>query len=424
MLKQNYEMNRLEFDRRKVINIWYLNIGCEIIWGNIHEKGRWNNNHINASEQLCALLSNPNDLLILQNDIPNIVEENFHELGLPLCKRYILQNNISYYISENILNDHYLIETLKDMNMQGYLMQLIPFGVTCYDILISNITKIRIWGADISLSTKFNNKINVLNLCGQLDIPCPLHEVFDKFERNKILEFYSRCTSHNAVMKTEYGASGKALYKVNSEKDIDLFKKYLDKLGLKENFYCEEWLTDATSFNHQIIIDNGLIKRLPISFQIVDNGIYRGSRFTDTSKELNYLCESIEKKVYQHINNKNGVISMDGIFDRENIYPIIDLNLRFSLSTYLFGINRRKNRKKNRVFSVIYITCKLDILQVKERLNNFKYNQKEDKGAGVIMFSKNAYGEFKRIYFYFIEEDESKLAELEKNFLCTLQLKK
>lgn len=421
MLETKY--NDCNFTSNEYINIWYMNIECEEIWGNVISfiKNPYKKT-INDTEQLCVLLTEKSDLLILRRKIPDFIENNLRNLGIICCETYVLKNDDTIFISELILKDNKLINKLIDMKRRFKHIRLMPFGITVYDEEISRLTGISLFGNDSAITAMLNNKVNAIKVIHKLNIEYFQYKIFDSNEEIIEIKKFFELIGGNGVIKESYGASGKALYRVQTTKDIEIYLRRRSIKKVTSPFIMEKWMERSVSYNHQFIVDENMeMLTLPTKKQIIENGIYRGSQFIPIEND-NLIEKFIDAqyKIFKFIkeNSENMcIVSMDAISSNEGIYPIIDLNVRFSLSTYLYGLKRRSTAIRNHVFSVLYfnVDASISIANIDYLIQEYRYDSDSDIGMEIIMFSVSECKNItSRIYFVLVERNIRKLKELEK----------
>ncbi|WP_051217484.1 ATP-grasp domain-containing protein [Paenibacillus assamensis] len=143
-----------------------------------------------------------------------------------------------------------------------------------------------------------------------------------------------------AVLKSPYGSSGKGLSVIDSELAFHKLLAFIRRRAAAFELLLEAWHPIRRSLNAQISIQPNEVHVLAITEQrIQERGIYVG---TDYAPQISAaLRETYENEMLRlgHLLQQQGytgVIGVDSIVDElGDLYPIIEINGRFTQVTYL-----------------------------------------------------------------------------------------
>ena len=179
----------------------------------------------------------------------------------------------------------------------------------------------------------------------------------------------------------------------------------------------EKWYSDCISINYQIYIGkDGEIKQLYPTIQLVNSGVYVG---TDAQTE-DYLSEedmdeiySFGKKLARTVYGKGyyGNLSIDAIKIKEKLIHLVEINARFSLSSYYFTMIERYFDKK---LVIQYYNVNTSRFFIHEFYDKFcKITDKS--GVIILSYGENQPEESGRIFVLFFAEtvEDLKLMRLE-----------
>ena len=389
-----------------VIFIWWMNIACESMWNlaGAQVLPSLNNKRsagvINRTEQLCLLLADEKDIVIQREMPSDIICENLTNIGIKIPNILIPEiSNITKQesISEIILNDNKLIEKIRSLNKQiNQKVILIPYAVTSLEEEISLRTGCELFGASSEITSWVNSKINSRLLAEELDLPVTYgyicHTIDDT--ESAIRKLKSIPTTKKIVIKEAYGASGKGFYIIDSEKSLQYILNVLERENNKDkrvSLIIEKWYDTRFDINYQLFIDReGSIHYIQPKKQYVKNGIYSGSEFfgENESKEIFEYFKKCAFRIGKKLWEKgySGIASIDAIVtEDEGIFPIIEINGRFTLSTYISFIHEKVGKEafvKSRYFS---INPSVTIKEIWLKIN--KYCFISGKKYGVIIYS-------------------------------------
>lgn len=338
--------NIVPTDKIKVKRIWWLNIGCEKYWDTNKKikKGIVNDFEYKITtsmETLLFLVAKTGDIVIL-NQISNNIIKKILKLTKQKIKILILNSDEKIFFSQKILNDKIILDYLSNIkNKEDYL--LMPFGVTKFDVEIEKITGIKLYMTNnLKIISMMNNKIFSRNLSKKLLFSFPKGYILNNKKNIDYIseKFKDRKNFIPCVLKETHGSSGKGLYIIDTNKK---FKQYLNFIKRKEErvYILEEWYKTKLDFNYQIYINEaGQLYRSAIKTQILKNGVYIGGYDLSQEREQSEFGNKMNDYILEIGNflfkfGYWGLISIDAILDIDgNIMPLIEINARFSLSSY------------------------------------------------------------------------------------------
>ncbi len=341
----------------KVKCIWWMNIGAERIWEK-SSKGIVPRVELNGTsgiiggiEQLCFLFADSNDTVIMRNNSSSIVEACMDALGLEKPEILLLAPSIidiNRSVSELICERNQLISLIQEYKKEFDEVLLVPYAVTQTEEMISQITGCKLIGPPKEISQWINSKVNTRKLAQQAGLPIPEGLVCRDVESIVFsLHELKKKYGTSVVVKDAYGASGKGLYIIDNQKSFDFFLEFLDrkKMHLKSSeleVIVERWYKNSININYQIFVrDDGHIIYIPPKIQIMNQGVYIGSEYPARHylniRQMELLEDAAAvtgKKLWKE--GYRGIAGIDAIISGSgDIYPLIEINGRFTLSTYI-----------------------------------------------------------------------------------------
>lgn len=145
------------------------------------------------------------------------------------------------------------------------------------------------------------------------------------------------------VLKIPYGASGKGLKIIASEHEFATVCKFIARRSEQFELLLEGWHPTHHCINAQLWIDHTSTKLLAVTEQMIDqNGVYIGTHFTpDIDRALveQYRSEMLRLGAILQQAGYTGVCGIDSIIGTNGVlYPIIEINARFTQVTYLLPV--------------------------------------------------------------------------------------
>jgi hypothetical protein len=320
--------------------VFLFNIGADKLWNStaLSVTDNVSNCLVNRMEESGLLLANAKSILIFRNRPDDLFIDYMKVLGVAFTA--ILTPQISdelKTITQLVLADESILTYLR--TLKGYC--LMPYAVTPYEEELASKCSMKLLGPLSSQCKQIGDKIFAREMALNLGLDvcrgmiCNYCDIDDC-----ISELYGN-GCRTIVLKDRYGVSGNGLYFINDDIDLRQVKRIM-RIDRTRKWIIEEWYDNSVDINYQLFIrgydDFDLFL---ISEQILKRGVYRGTRtFSGTDKRVDEYKEKaslianyLAKKGYA------GIVSIDSIVTQnELMIPIIEINTRFSLSTFLIKL--------------------------------------------------------------------------------------
>lgn len=405
--------------------IWWMNLNCEIDWAEkeiyLLGKNQYENKIIQYQDQLCLLLAAPDDIVILRNSPSKLFLMNLMKYGISLPEIWILpQSDLNQSISQCILNNSDILLNMKKRNRQKQCV-LMPYGITSLEEKISELTGIYLYGSGMESSKKVNSKVFARNLASSLSLPVsPGSICCDCQELSTFLAKQNDDLSFPLVIKQSYGSSGKGLFVVKNKKELQTIFRILRCHPNSFPVIVEKWHNHTISINYQILITrDGDKYYIPVKNQIMRDTVFRGcdgmiqnNRLSDNQKSC---LKDIQRRIADtlYLQGHFGVFSIDAlVLDDGDLIPILEINGRFSLTTYITTLLHHQPPNKCVIFEYINFRpiseeCFL------HRLESVAYDKKKDEGVMLCSFNpghENSY--HGRAFLLYLANSDSGLSYL------------
>ncbi|MFC5404217.1 ATP-grasp domain-containing protein [Cohnella soli] len=224
-------------------------------------------------------------------------------------------------------------------------ISLVPYLITEeVDLWTRNTPERSAIGAPYDLVKKLNNKF----FTRQMAINHEFRTTVGYFcnDEQELREAYTSLRNagfEKCVLKIPYGASGKGLKIITNEQEFLTVCKFITRRSHQFDLLLEGWHPTQQCINAQLWIDPTSVKLLAVTEQMIDqNGVYKGTHFTpkfSTSLMEQYRTEVLRLGSILQQKGYFGVCGVDSIVDTNGIlYPIIEINARFTQVTYLLPV--------------------------------------------------------------------------------------
>ena len=307
---------------------------------------------INRLEEMNLFLAEAPDALILREPSDQAFLAYLEGLGFHLPRILtVAPPDKQTLISEAILKSDRCCRALSEYARQHDHYYLLPYAKTRLEEAIAEKTGLQSIGPPSAVCERVNSKIYSRRVSRDLGLTtieggeCELIEEIEK-EFNRL----SAVLSHGGkvVLKEAMGVSGKGLVVIDSEakfqRVLSLLKRGA-KPGAMIAFVLESWLDKLKDINYQIFVSrSGEVRLLTIKEIITEGGAHKGHRFPATlSNEQRDCYEAAAQAIGARLfkDGFTGIAGIDSIIDQEGmVYPLLEINARFNMSTYQLGLDR------------------------------------------------------------------------------------
>lgn len=415
--------------------LWLCNIGAEKFWNSpvFEIKNNLYINMLNAIEEINLLLCKEKDIILLRRFPDNSYLDYIKNIGFEIPQIIIptLEDD-SLSLSEIILKDEKLHLELCKCKQKKLDLIFVPYAVTSLEEHIANKYSFYYFGASAKLCGQVNDKIYSRYIAEKMGFNVTNGYVCNCYEsvEQAAIQLFQQGFKQ-IVLKDKYGASGKGLFLFKTVKEISFFKNRLFNNKYENPSYLVEgWYSTKHNINYQIHIkNNGIVECFSLSEQLLSGKVYCGSIFpaqiTEYQKKQYYKYAQIVGRELYRIGYE-GIASIDSIITADDILiPIIEINARFSLSTYTAFLADRLN-------AMCWCNYYLDIV-TKEYLtfqkiyelmdiNQLLYSRNSNEGVFLYNTSTishtNISGKyFSRLFIIIISDNMKKVMELLDSFV-------
>lgn len=328
--------------------VWLFNIGAERYW---HQSrtgivDRSEDVLVNRMEDMNLLLCRRQDYMIVREAPDPVFLERLQQFGFEI-PTFLVPNPTDPLtpISELVLGDPALLANLKQIASSQQDVSFMPYAVTKLEEQIAAECNLRIIGGPSEASRIVNDKIHSRSVAVAGSMPVCKGRVCESVE--EVWETYLSLTREapffeKVIVKEPQGASGKGLYIVENEAMLSSLLTRLGRTARKGNaqWLVEGWYPCKADINYQLFVTpEGDVDVYSFKQQILNGTVYIGSRMpADLSESELRQYREYGRKIGEQLHKigYTGVASIDSIITTDDeIIPIIEINGRFTLSTYV-----------------------------------------------------------------------------------------
>lgn len=325
--------------------IWLFNIGVEKYWNKVDNivKNEKEDIVVNHIEEINLLITRKQDYVIMRKrpaeSFLKSLQENGYEVPNIICPSIQDEQKC---ISELVLMDEGLKEELTQISKQKNVF-FVPYGVSNLEEQIALSCGIKLIGGTDEKSKKINNKIFSKEVARKLNLPaadefvcCSIEEIRQAY--SKLIEKYNQI-----VVKMPCNSSGQGMWVIDNEKKLNatcmIVNRMMTQKGITE-WLVEGWIEKQIDLNLQVYVsEKGEVETFSVKEQIIDGTLYIGSVIPARISEQQYReCVDYGNRIGEYLYSlgHSGIFGIDALVARDGtIIPIIEINGRFTLSTYI-----------------------------------------------------------------------------------------
>lgn len=336
-------------ERERAVLVWLLNIGAEKYWNPV-QPGIVDANEdriVGRMEEMNLLLCRKQDVLILREMPDPAYLAQLSEWGFELPRICIPAGSDSRTpISELVLADSRLLAELQVLAGSTEEIAFVPYAATYLEEEIANRCGLPLLVAPAAVNASVNDKIRNREIAEELDLPVCQGKVCSSVA--EIREIYHELTGspyffEKVIIKEPHGASGKGLYIIESVDRLQALLLRLNRYARSHpeaRWLVEGWYRKQADVNYQIYVaPDGQVDTFSVKQQMLRETVYIGSHFPvawpgGEAEAYRYYGQRIG--AHLHGMGFTGVAGIDSIITEDGtLLPIIEINGRFTLSTYI-----------------------------------------------------------------------------------------
>lgn len=352
---------------------------------------------VNRLEEMSLFLAEDPDILILREPSDEGFLSYLTSLGFRLPQILTLNSTDKETpVSLAVLGDAELCDRISTLSQQGNLYFL-PYAKTRLEEEIISKTGMKTLGPSAEIFEYVNSKVYSRRLSTELGlrtIPGCECESPEELEEGFRSLKAALDEGRKLVLKEAMGVSGKGLVVIDSEakfQQLATILKRRTKPGSHYAFVLEVWIDKERDINYQIFISaNGEVRLLSIKELMTQGGVHLGHRFPPVLSAAQTECyeeaaQAIGGRLFK--DGFTGIVGLDSVIDREgNVYPALEINARFNMSTYQLGLERLipPSAKVLAKYYPLVLAGPASFAQISDRLRAELFQPSGD-GSGVII---------------------------------------
>jgi hypothetical protein len=303
---------------------------------------------VQRMEELGVLLAGPGDHLVLKQPLDDEYREYLENLDIGLPSVLVPEHTAAARsTSEDLLDSPRALGQLTWLGRGG--ARLVPMGTSAHEEKLAEAAQIRLAVPGTATFEKVNSKIYSRRITAELGLPCVPGWCCETVGQFRDVLSGAELP---VVVKDAYGVSGKGLMVLDSAQKAARLLRMIERRASCSGddrlaVVVERWLPRRLDLNYQIAIDRGGEVRLDFVKQaLTDRGVHQGHLMpVDLGAEGHALVRTAAARIGGRLyrDGFTGVAGIDAIVtaDDGRLYPVLEINARFNMSTYQGGVSER-----------------------------------------------------------------------------------
>lgn len=302
---------------------------------------------VNRMEEMGVLLADEGDVVVLKADLDPGFADYLSGLGAAAGRTVAAENHEpERTVTEDALVSPRLLDELRALaDGRTYLM---PLGVSAAEEELAKTTGLPLAGPSAAVCKDVNGKMfsrRLVELTGLRDVPGTICRTVGELRGALTGQL---ALGGRAVVKESLGVSGRGMVRVEDERGAERLLRLIERRGASApaNLVVESWIEHAQDLNYQFVVSRtGTVRFETVKATVLRDGVHQGHRFPvelspAVTEQLHEATRRIGRALYDE--GYFGLVGVDAMLGRDDtLYPCLEINARFNMSTYQSRIAER-----------------------------------------------------------------------------------
>ena len=302
---------------------------------------------VNRMEEMGVLLAGEGDVVVLKADMDPAFADYLSGLGAAAGRTVSAEHSDpERMVTEDALASPRLLEELRALgDGRTYLM---PLGISAAEEELSKESGLPLAGPSASICKAVNGKIfsrQLVEETGLIDVPGKICRTVGELRGALTGQL---AAGGRVVVKESLGVSGRGMVRVEDERGAERLLRLIERRGLDApaNLVVESWIEHAQDLNYQLVVSRtGDVRFETVKAAVLREGVHQGHRFPvelppAAAGQLQEATEKIGRAL--HAEGYFGMVGVDAMLGADGtLYPCLEINARFNMSTYQSRIAER-----------------------------------------------------------------------------------
>jgi hypothetical protein len=308
---------------------------------------------VNRMDELALGLATARDVVLLKDRVDPAFERHREQLGFEPARVLTCDHNHpERSLSEDALESPRLLAELTRLARDG--AYLLPLGTSALEERLSTMTGLPLAVPSSAVFQRVNSKIYSRRLTDRLGLRATPGQEIASVEELGALDaslLDELDDGGRIVVKEALGVSGKGIVVIDRRRRFEQLVAMLQRRAARTgddrlDLVVELWIDKACDLNYQFVIGrDGTVTFDFVKEALTEGGVHKGhlmpSRLDhEQVDELRACASAIGASLFE--DGYRGVVGVDAILDTSGrLYPVLEINARFNMSTYQTDIAER-----------------------------------------------------------------------------------
>ncbi|WP_258534535.1 ATP-grasp domain-containing protein [Streptomyces sp. PT12] len=302
---------------------------------------------VNRMEEMGVLLADEGDVVVLKAPMDAEFAAYLSGLGAAAGRTVWAENgDPDRTVTEDALASPGLLGDLRALaDGRTFLM---PLGISPAEESLAKETGLPLAGPTAHLCKTVNGKIfsrRLVEATGLRAVPGRVCETVGEL-RGALTELLAG--GGRVVVKESLGVSGRGMVVIDGERGAARLLRLIERRGADApaRLVVETWIERAMDLNYQLVVSRGgKVRFETVKAAVLRDGVHQGHRFPvelppTAADELRHAVEVIGAALADE--GYYGMVGVDAMLGPEGtLYPCLEINARFNMSTYQSRIAER-----------------------------------------------------------------------------------
>jgi carbamoylphosphate synthase large subunit len=249
-------------------------------------------------------------------------------------------------VTEDLLESPQTLDFLRGLvDGRTYLM---PMGISAAEEQLSEMVGLPLAGPGAEVCKRVNGKVYSRRLVDSFGLTPVPGVVCERVAELAGAVHAQLARGGRAVVKESLGVSGRGMAVVPDAGAADRLLRLIGRRGsqARADMVVESWIEDAVQLNYQFLVSrSGQVRFEAVKEAVLHDNVHQGHRFPvllaeEHLAELQEAAQVIGRAL--HADGYYGVVGVDAMIGPDGtLYPCLEINARFNMSTYQSRIAER-----------------------------------------------------------------------------------
>lgn len=302
---------------------------------------------VNRMEEMGVLLAGPDDVVVLKAAMDPDFAGYLNRLGAAAGTTMWAENSDpARMVTEDALVSPALLDGLRALaDGRTYLM---PLGISAAEEALAKETGLPLAGTTAQICKSVNGKIFSHRLVAETGLTAVPGQVCETVGELRGALTERLALGGRVVVKESLGVSGRGMVVVDDERGAARLLRLIERRGADApaNLVVESWIEHAQDLNYQFVVSRtGAVRFETVKAAVLRAGVHQGHRFPvdlppTVMAELYDATDRIGAALFAE--GFYGMVGVDAMLGADGtLYPCLEINARFNMSTYQSRIAER-----------------------------------------------------------------------------------